>query len=456
MSEPAAQLLLRDAEVDGVVGDVLLGDGVIVELGASRARAGTVIDCAGAAVIPGLHDHHCHLLAMAAALDSVHCGPPAVRDAAGMQRALAAGSTRGGWLRGIGYDESVAGVLDRHVLDRLAPNTPTRVQHRSGALWVLNSAAIDALDLAGVGVEGIGRDAAGHPTGELWRLDGWLRDRLGDDWVPDLAAVSRTLAGYGITGVTDATPELDGDAVRRLTGGAVQQRLCLLGASGAVEGASLGPFKIVVADHALPSWDALAAQIRAVRPRPVALHSVTRVSLVLILAVLGEVGSVRGDRIEHAAVAPPELVGQLRELGLTVVTQPSLVAARGADYLDRTDAEDLEHLWPWRRLDEAGVPVGCSSDAPYGDADPWASIASAVNRRAADGRTVNGGERVSATRALSAYLTRPLDPGGRPRQIVPGEPADLAVLDRPLRRVIDDPASVRVRATLIGGRVAAQ
>ena len=454
------ELVLRDAEVHGVVGDVLVRDGVIASVGQSAPAAGAVIDCGGAALVPGLHDHHCHLLAAAAAADSVPCGPPAVRSRTELHRALSLPAGADGWLRGVGYDESVAGDLDRWVLDQLAPAVPTRVQHRSGALWVLNSAGLAALALAvgdepgGTYPDGVERDAAGRLTGRLWRVDRWLRDRLPLRTAPDLAGLSRTLARYGITGVTDATPDLDAAAIALLTGGELQQRLCLLGAPGPVSGALTGPFKIVVMDHALPGWDELAARVRAVRPRPVAVHSVSRESLILILAVLREVGAVPGDRIEHAAVVPPESVPVIAELGLAVVTQPAFVAERGADYLDRVAPDDLGDLWPWRRFDQAGVPVACSSDAPYTSWDPWAAIAAAAGRLTADGRLVAPDERVDTARALTAYCGTPLDPGGAPRRIARGEVADIAVLDRPWRRVIAEPAAVRVRATVIGGRVA--
>lgn len=38
-------------------------------------RGETVLDAAGATVIPGLHDHHVHVHAAAAALGSVRVGP---------------------------------------------------------------------------------------------------------------------------------------------------------------------------------------------------------------------------------------------------------------------------------------------------------------------------------------------------------------------------------------------
>ena len=98
-----------------------------------------------------------------------------------------------------------------------------------------------------------------------------------------------------------------------------------------------GPVKIVIADHLLPSFDDLAAWFRRAHGsgRPVAVHCVTRAALLLALAVWQEVGSVPGDRIEHASVTPPDVIAVMAQLSLTVVTQPAFVAARGDVYLAR-------------------------------------------------------------------------------------------------------------------------
>ncbi|WP_229758442.1 hypothetical protein [Peterkaempfera bronchialis] len=67
------------------------------------------------------------------------------RRAEGTGRASAVAP--GTWVRGVGYHESVAGPLDRDRLDALVAHRPVRVQHRSGALWILNSAGAALLGL---------------------------------------------------------------------------------------------------------------------------------------------------------------------------------------------------------------------------------------------------------------------------------------------------------------------
>ena len=66
-------LVLRDAEVEGVRVDVRVEDTVVSAVGPPGSLPGgdTEIVCGGGALVPGLHDHHVHLLAMAAVAGSV-------------------------------------------------------------------------------------------------------------------------------------------------------------------------------------------------------------------------------------------------------------------------------------------------------------------------------------------------------------------------------------------------
>ncbi len=404
----------RRCRTNGEVADVLIRHGLIAEIESRlefvsiEERGIAEVDAQGGALLPGLHDHHIHLFATAAAADSVQCGPPAVRNRDELAAALR--QSRGdGWLRGVGYDESVAGPLDREVLDALGPDRPVRVQHRGGSLWSLNSAAVEELELENVQLAGVERDAAGRPTGRLWRMDDWLRHALearDGRSAPNLLDLGTRLASYGITGVTDATPA---GGLRRLwRRGAVRampQRVFSIG----TRNASLGqaPVKIVVPDHALPGIDELAALITAAhaQDRPVALHSVTRESLLLVLAAFDEVASFAGDRIEHAAVCPPEAIERLLRHGLTVVTQPSLIAQRGDDYLDQVDRDDVDNLWRYGSLIQAGIHVGCSSDAPYGDLDPWASIRAAAATRTTHRAVASSARTIASPPALPWMAT---------------------------------------------------
>jgi predicted amidohydrolase YtcJ len=178
---------------------------------------------------------------------------------------------------------------------------------------------------------------------------------------------------------------------------------------------------------------------------------VTRAELVLALAALESAGVERGDRIEHASVAPPELVKQLAERRIGVVTQPGFIHERGDAYLTDVEPSDVRWLYRGRGFLDAGVPLGGGSDAPFGEADPWIAMRAAVDRRSAGGDTLCADEALSPEEALALFTSSPDAPGGSPRRVEVGAPADLCLLDRPwshARRTLSRDA---VRATWIGG-----
>jgi predicted amidohydrolase YtcJ len=458
-------LLLRDVEVDGERVDVRLAAGAVDSIGTGlRAEAGTeVLDGRGGALIPGLHDHHLHLLATAAAERSVRVGPPEVSsraELAGALRRADAGLPPGAWLRAVGYHESVAGDLDRDALDALLPSgRPVRVQHRSGAQWTLNGAACRAVGLDdGPRPDGAELDASGRPTGRLRRADTWLRERLPAEALPDLPALGRRLAGLGVTGVTDATPVERPEELRLLAEAGLPQHLALTGGPALASadfpgGVTRGPVKLVVSDHDLPPLDRLASAMETAHRagRPVAVHCVTRVALILALAAWDQAGVHPGDRVEHGSVIPPELIPVLAERRLTVVTQPGFVAERGDRYLTDVDPEDRADLYRCASLLAGGVPVAGSTDAPYSSPDPWRAIGSAIDRRTASGRLLGPGERLSPRRALDLFLAPLDDPGGAPRTVRPGAPADLVLLAGPLGHVLSGPSSDAVVTTFFAG-----
>ncbi|MCW2607383.1 MAG: amidohydrolase, partial [Frankiales bacterium] len=97
-------LLLRDVEVESARTDVLVRDGRVARTGSGlEADGADVVDGRGGALLPGLHDHHVHLLATAAAAASVDCSASSVRDRAGLAAALSGT----GAVRGVGYTEDV-------------------------------------------------------------------------------------------------------------------------------------------------------------------------------------------------------------------------------------------------------------------------------------------------------------------------------------------------------------
>jgi len=427
-------LIQRAVLLDGTRTDIRVEER-IVEVGDLTPHTGEqVLDAADGTVIPGLHDHHVHLRSAAAALTSARVGPAEVRGRDDLARALAdavVGSD--GWIRAVGYHEAVAGPLDRDLLDEVSPPVPVRVQHRSGVLWTLNSAG-----LARVGL-------ADHSDGRLRSADPDWSDTLQRNET-GLEEVSRRLGECGVTGVTDATPDLEvSDIVKLMAAhrrGELRQRVHFL-----------APGKRILHDGDL-DLDELTAWIadRHAVDAPVAVHCVTAAQLVVTLSALREAGAHPRDRIEHAAVVPDDGMANLADLGVTVVTQPNFVAERGDQYLTDVPAEEHHELWRLASLLQAGVPVALSTDMPFGEGDPWAAIRAAVHRTTAAGARLNPDECVSAREALTMFFGASSQPT-QPRTVKPGQPGDLCVLAAPPAEVLKELDAQLVAATVVAGDV---
>ncbi|KIF66817.1 hypothetical protein HY68_33665 [Streptomyces sp. AcH 505] len=456
-------LLFERVEVAGRPGQyVLVADGRVRSVSGTRPQGvqrATVVDGAGGALLTGLNDHHLHLFATAAATapGAVSLDREDVRDAADVAatlRSAAAVAGPGGWVRATGYDDDRAGPLTAPVLDRMLgdlADRPVRVQHRSGHAWILNSAAMRLLGVA-------------PPDGVLLDADDILRGTPGDGF-PALAGLSRRLAAYGITGVTDAGvnngPAELAELRRAAHAGELAQRCLVMGGPG-LDGrrptgrVTVGPRKIVLADHRLPALDELVGEIRAAGERGVAVHAVTLESLLLAVTAMSVAGgpdrTVR-HRIEHGSVAPPPAVAAVARAGARVVTQPGFVPAHGDRYLRTVDPADLPWMYRLRGWLDAGVPVAAGSDAPYGPVDPWAVMRAAVGRRTGEGRPFGPGEALSPEEALCLFTAPLADPGGPTGSgPVPGDPADLCLLRVNWAQARRELTAGLVAATFVAGR----
>lgn len=464
-----ALLLIRNATLlDGRRVAVRIIAGSITQLAERLAPAPgeRCIEARGGLLLPGLHDHHLHLYATAAADASLPCGPPHVHDEAALRTALQhRRTTPGEWIRGTGFHDSVCVGLDRHWLDAACPDRPVRIQHRSGMMWIYNSRALECLQLTPAELlpDGVERTSDGELTGRFFHLDAWLGARLPRQW-PSLSELSQRLAYCGVTAVTDTGadngPEQWQALQAAMARGELLQRVLVMGREeltglAAQPGGRLqvGPVKLYLRETDLPSWDEWTARIVGAhrQGRAVAIHCVTRVELTYALAALREVGAVRGDRIEHASVADDHALSDLAELGITVVSQPHFIAERGVQYRRDVEADDQPWLYRGASFLRAGIALAAGSDAPYGSLDPWAAMRAAVERRATDGVVMAACERLQPEQALALFGGTPAEPGIGLRALQVGQAADLCLLDGAWQDVRSDLAARHVRLTLRDG-----
>ncbi|MGZ8564166.1 MAG: amidohydrolase, partial [Candidatus Limnocylindria bacterium] len=227
MSLPRATIVLTGQVVVSISADGLqtteaigVADGHVVAVGSrdevlETAAPGARMVAAGkAAIVPGIHDFHLHLVGMARARRAV-----ALRDVAGFEALLAElrrASSRlvpGLWLGGWGWREELLSGADLARLDEA-------VGERRALLYSRDSHSAWA-SAAALRVAGIGRNTPDPPGGRIERRaegapNGILRESATDlvDVVAErvrgpaldaaLDEVLAELAGLGITGATDA------------------------------------------------------------------------------------------------------------------------------------------------------------------------------------------------------------------------------------------------------------
>jgi predicted amidohydrolase YtcJ len=486
---------------------IAVREGRIVAVGATpevlarRGHGTRLIDCQGAAVLPGFIDAHLHLRAYAATFGGIDCRPQAVRSLADLQALLQRSSDRlppGQWLVGYGYDEF--GLAERRHptrwdLDLAAPHHPIRLAHRSRHAWALNSQGLAQL--------GISRDfsappgglverhpVSGEPTGLLIEMDAYLREHLPPTATPEgfrsgLRQGSQALLSAGVTTIQDASVSNDLAAYETfrswIAADDVRLRvLLLMGASSLPDLVAAGlksgegsPFlrvqgikiRLDEASGALyPPQETVNAQVWSAHCQgfPVAIHAVDLPALVSAIDAirLAQTRLPRLDlrhRIEHAALCPDVCIDELADLHIAVVTQPAFLWHHGPRYLSEIDPDQQLWLYRVKSLLDRGVPVAGSSDAPVVSPLPLEGVAAAVARRTPDGHTIGPDERVSVAEALWLYTQGAAWACGLESEvgsIACGKRADLVVLEAdPTRVPVVDIPHIPVRMTVVDGAV---
>lgn len=493
---------LPAAEAVAVSEDRIAAVGANSEIRRLTAHNTNVIDCQGLTLLPGFNDAHMHLPGLARWLQDLDCSPqfaPSIAALQSLVRERASTRPPDAWVRGHGYDDLQLAERrhpDRDDLNLAAPGHPVWLEHRSGHASVLNS---PALALAGINRETpdppggvIERDpSTGEPTGVLFEMHSFLRQRLGnlrnpEEFAAGMQAAARLLVGYGITSMQDAGADngtdrwqtfqrlqLEGILPCRVTMFAGIHRIAEMAAVGLSFGSGdlslrVGHAKIMLTltSGALnPTPAELGAMIGDAHSLgfPVAIHCIENEAISAAAKALRDnVAPELRDRVEHCAEGTPALVDAVRRSGAAVVTQPGFIYHNGPSYRENVEARLLPHLYPVGALLRAGVPTAFGSDAPVIDPNPWPAIYSAVTRRTCDGLPLTGegadGQSVTVADALRMYTLSSAEAEGSSEDkgsITPGKLADLVLVNAdPFTANPCELRGVRPVLTIVGGMIA--
>jgi predicted amidohydrolase YtcJ len=511
MNAPPSLLLrrVRLVPLDGAAPDdpvdVLLAGGRVTAVGARvAAGAGTVagsarvqvLDADGRWLIPGLWDAHVHLgqwalarrrldlsgtsspaevLALVAAAvrrGAAAAGRGGVAGRAGACAIIGTGHRAGTWMRPVTVAE----------LDAVCPAVPVVLINSDFHHGWLNTAALDALGLAR-------RDGVVAET-EWFAAYPRVAGLEGAPTPADYRRVLDDAAARGIAGLVDFEFGATwGDWVHRWRHGCDLLRVRWspypdqldsvrraglrsgdpLPGSGARRGAdarlTVGSLKII-SDGSLGTRTAwcrepyadtrtcgapnhssaeLAALLAAGTGAglSVATHAIGDQALETALAAYAATGAV--GSIEHAQLTTGQAIADLARLGLTASVQPAhLLDDR--DVTDRVWADRAHRCFTLRSMLDAGVRVALGSDAPVAPLDPWLAICAAVHRAHPAAEPWHPEQAVTVAEALAAAVDG--------RRVVPGQPADLALLDaNPLTSAPAALRAMHVSLTTVAGRI---
>ncbi len=462
--------------------DVFLDGGRVADIaphGALAAR-GEVLDADGGWLVPGLWDHHVHVVQWALVGTRVALGEAVT--AAGAAAMLGASPISEGRRVGTGFRDALwPDAPSLAVIDAATGDVPAYMINADvHSVW-LNSAALrrEGFDA----VDGVLRE---EDAFEISRRLNAVAPEVGDARVD---VIAREAAARGVVGIVDLDMAWNHDAwVRRVARGfeALRVRygiypehldraiaaglrsgdvvpgdmsgLVRTGALKVITDGSLGT-RTAACSHAYPDGGHGLLTVGA-RELVDLMTRATAAGLECAIHAIGDVAnSVALDAfaltgaagtIEHAQLVAHRDIPRFARLGVGASVQP----AHALDDRDLTDtvwAAQTAQPYPLRALSDAGANLLFGSDAPVSPLDPWAAMSAAVFRTR-DGREPwQPHESIAIATALAASTAGGSTDGAR---IEPGAVADLAVCaSDPLTA---DEAGLRgmtVVATLLEGRL---
>lgn len=504
------EIFHQDADAFLVEDKRIVKTGTKDEILAELSDADEIIDLSGMFVVPGFTDSHMHLLELGYYLSNVRLLGCTSREAVKKRiQEKCTGDSRK-WIVGRGYDETryADGEMNREFLDSISRNQPIVLRRVCGHAALLNTRALEALNITEDTVcEG----------GEIDVGSGIVREKAVDlvqsslpqpdvEEIKDMIlAAEKYCASFGITSVgsddflsvtSDYKPVLT--AFEQLS---YQQRLSMRiteqceftdaknfaefldeGYTQGVGGEHfvIGPLKLV-GDGSLGARTAAMREVYrgtenekgkllySDEDMRIMVQMANRFNMGVIVHCIGDEAldqvlrifkdemypdNPLHDGIVHCQIMHPDQTEKVIKLGLSCYFQ-SLFIEDDAPLLPHRVSERLAAAsYPYRTLYE-GCMAANGSDAPVCVPDVMKGIALAVTRRASDGSSMNPDECLTAEQALESYTEKGAEVLLQPEngKIAEGYYADFVVLEKNILKIApEEIPSVRIMMTVADGK----
>lgn len=163
-------------------------------------------------------------------------------------------------------------------------------------------------------------------------------------------------------------------------------------------------------------------------------------------------------RIEHGVLMPPELLGEMKKLDITVSYHINHLYYYGLALKNEILGDErAEKMLPVNSTKKSGVIFSLHADAPMYEEDPLSLLQTAVTRKTREGTAIGSNEKISVMdglKSLTIYSAWQLHMEKKIGSLEPGKYADLVILDKnPLHVPHENLRDIKVVKTIINGEV---
>lgn len=463
-------------------------NGTVAEIGNGSCPYAESQDLGGAYLMPAFIDSHCHIIPMGLDLLKLHLGTfktreeilDALRD---WEREMPPGK----WLHAVHYDQTKFADM-QHLsaaeLDQISTERPILIRSVNGHASVANSKALSEAGIDESTTDPTGgtyvRDASGKLSGVLLeRAHEYVSNRAPaptlEEMVDSIHSVARLYHSMGICSATDMMTGrwdirqeiaayklaaeqgcglrmhlfcqwsqvlgprgIGADRLRELDG-TMDHDWCRIGglkifadgAIGAATAAIYGAYRSTGQSGMLiyPA-ERLQNMVREgdANGFTVAIHSIGDRSTDAVLDAFEQTSNPARHRLEHAMILSDDQIERISKLNPLVTMQPEFLHRFGHAYKAQLGPEVASRLLRMRSVQDKGIRLSLSSDAPIVLGDPWIGVDSASNRPVG----FDPAENLTRLEAIRAYTECANEANGAPNLggvLAVGAPADFQVLD---------------------------
>jgi len=461
------------------------------------------IDLMRKTVVPGFADSHAHLISLGHPfpwLDLRYV--PSIKEIQSQLKARVQETGKGKWILGRGWDQDrleEKRFPTRRDLDQVSPDNPVLLTRVCGHVAVANSRALQIAKISkrtAVSLsEFVDKDPkTDEPTGLLKEKAVDLVSNLLEPREEELLHACRKACAdavkAGLTSVTCITNEPDeiyalqklrkrgqlplrvyamvpAECLGNFKGGQLNDPFLKLrcikiftdGSLGARTAAMQKPYTDDPSTNGI-LYHSLAQLKNLIKEADeagfqVAVHAIGDKAVKETLKAFGEALpkeriAKHRHRIEHASVLNPNLIKQIKALGLAVCIQPHFIVS---DFWvpQRLGRERARWTYALKSLISHGVRVAASSDAPVEPLSPLLGIWAAVTQHPFLEERLSVEEALTTYTVDAAYFSFEENVKG---SIEVGKYADLTVLsDNPLKVKPEKIKDIRVEMTIVDGKV---